>query len=69
MAQVFTKKLIHDFKGSSIKSYKRHPFMALVQTGQKTGVVQLPLAVSTWKCLVNLKQKDLFLSKTFKEFG
>lgn len=55
--------------GKSVKPYKRHPFMALVPTGQKTGVVQLPFAVSTWKHLVNLKQKDLFISKTYKEFS
>lgn len=52
-----------------IKAYKRHPFMALVPTGQKTGVVQLPFMVSSCKALVNLKQKDLFISKTFKAFS
>ncbi|OIQ47876.1 MAG: hypothetical protein BM565_04445 [Gammaproteobacteria bacterium MedPE] len=63
------KALSKIFKGKSTKPYKRHPFMALVPTGQKTGVVQLPFMVSTWKGLVNMKQKDLFISKTFTEFA
>lgn len=61
--------LIKEFKGKSAKAYKRNPFMALVPTGQKTGVVQLPFMVSTWKGLVNMKQKDLFISKTYNEFA
>lgn len=63
------KSLAKEFKGKSTKTYKRNPFMALVPTGQKTGVVQLPFMVSTWKGLVNLKQKDLFISKTYNEFA
>ncbi|ALU44829.1 hypothetical protein [Pseudoalteromonas rubra] len=55
--------------GKRVKAYKRHSFMALVPTGQKTGVVQLPFMVSSCKALVNLKQKDLFISKTFKAFS
>lgn len=63
------KTLVKVFKGKSVKPYKRNPFMALVPTGQKTGVVQLPFMVSTWKALVNMKQKDLFISKTYNEFS
>jgi NADH dehydrogenase FAD-containing subunit len=63
------KALVKVFKGKSTKAYKRNPFMALVPTGQKTGVVQLPFMVSTWKGLVNMKQKDLFISKTYNEFA
>jgi NADH dehydrogenase FAD-containing subunit len=63
------KALVKVFKGKTTKAYKRNPFMALVPTGQKTGVVQLPFMVSTWKGLVNMKQKDLFISKTYKEFA
>lgn len=62
------KTIVKNFSGKSSKAYKRNPFMALVPTGQETGVVQLPFMVSTWKALVNLKQKDLFISKTFNEF-
>ncbi len=58
-----------DFIGKTYKAYKRNPFMALVPTGQKTGVVQFPFMVSTWKALVNIKQKDLFISKTYNEFS
>ncbi len=63
------KALAKVMKGKSTKGYKRNPFMALVPTGQKTGVVQLPFMVSTWKGLVNMKQKDLFISKTYNEFA
>jgi NADH dehydrogenase FAD-containing subunit len=63
------KALAKAIKGKSTKAYKRNPFMALVPTGQKTGVVQLPFMVSTWKRLVNMKQKDLFISKTYNEFA
>jgi len=55
-------------RGKKHKGYKRNPFMALVPTGQETGVVQLPFMVSTWKTLVNMKQKDLFIGKTYNEF-
>jgi len=65
LAKTIAKKLA----GKSVKGYKRNPFMALVPTGQKTGVVQLPFAVTSWKPLVNMKQKDLFISKTYKAFG
>ncbi|KZN48565.1 NAD(P)/FAD-dependent oxidoreductase [Pseudoalteromonas luteoviolacea] len=61
LANSIAKQLL----GNNLKSYKRHPFMALVPTGQETGIVQLPFMVSTWKPLVNIKQKDLFISKTF----
>ncbi|MGB0899979.1 MAG: hypothetical protein ACPGSN_12035, partial [Psychrobium sp.] len=65
LAKTIAKKLA----GKSVKGYKRNPFMALVPTGQKTGVVQLPFVVTSWKPLVNMKQKDLFISKTFTEFA
>lgn len=62
------KTIIKQMKGQANKRYKLNPFMALVPTGQKTGVVQLPFMVSTWKALVNMKQKDLFIGKTYNEF-
>lgn len=64
LAKTISKKQ----QNKKAKSYKRNPFMALVPTGQKTGVVQLPFMVSTWKMLVNLKKKDLFISKTYNGF-
>ena len=63
------KAVAKSMNNQSSKVYKRNPFMALVPTGQKTGVVQLPFGVSTWKHLVNIKLKDLFITKTFKEFS
>lgn len=62
------KRLAKTLNNKSTKAYKRNPFMALVPTGQKTGVVQLPFMVSTWSGLVNIKQKDLFINKTYKGF-
>jgi len=41
--------------------------MALIPTGQKTGVVQLPFAVTSLSFMVNMKQKDLFISKIYGE--
>lgn len=64
LAKTISKKQ----QNKKAKPYQRNPFMALVPTGQKTGVVQLPFMVSTWKMLVNLKQKDLFISKTYNGF-
>ncbi|WP_413701608.1 hypothetical protein ACLKMH_08495 [Psychromonas sp. KJ10-10] len=43
--------------------------MALIPTGQKSGVIQLPFAVTTFKPLINMKQKDLFISKVYSGFG
>ena len=63
------KTIVKLLAGKHNKGYKRNPFMALVPTGQKSGVVQLPFWVSTWNGLVNIKQKDLFISKTFNEFS
>ena len=63
------KTIANEMLGKRTKAYKRNPFMALVPTGQKSGVVQLPFAVTTWKPLVNMKQKDLFISKTYNAFN
>ncbi len=51
------------------KDYKRNPLVALIPTGQKSGVVELPFMVTTFSPLVNMKQKDLFISKVYKGFG
>jgi NADH dehydrogenase FAD-containing subunit len=65
VAQTIIKKR----NGKTNKGYKRNPLMALIPVGQKYGVVQLPFAVTTLKMLVNMKQKDLFISKMYKSFG
>ncbi|MBQ4838098.1 NAD(P)/FAD-dependent oxidoreductase [Pseudoalteromonas luteoviolacea] len=62
------KAIVNKRQRQPSKAYKRNAFMALVPTGQETGVVQLPIFTSTCKHLVNLKQKDLFIGKTYKEF-
>ncbi len=63
------KSIIKQLANKSSKAYKRNPLMALIPTGQKTGVVQLPFMVTTWKGLVNMKQKDLFIKKMYSAFG
>lgn len=63
------QSIIKKRKGKTNKGYKRNPLMALIPVGQKHGVVQLPFAVTTLKMLVNMKQKDLFISKMYKSFG
>lgn len=60
------KTILNKRKNKKTKGYKRNPLMALIPTGQKTGVVELPFAVTTFKPLVNMKQKDLFISKVYK---
>lgn len=52
-----------------VKGYKRNPLMALIPTGQKSGVAELPFAVTTLKPLINMKQKDLFINKIYTAFG
>jgi len=56
-------------RGKSLKNYKTNPKMALVPVGRKTGLVQLPFGVTSLKFMVNMKQKDLFISKSFKTLG
>ncbi|WP_298445715.1 FAD-dependent oxidoreductase [uncultured Ferrimonas sp.] len=63
------KRISNQLKGKRSKGYSRHPFMALVPTGQETGVAQLPFITTTWRTLLNMKQKDLFISKTFNELS
>lgn len=56
-------------RGKSHKGYRRNPLMALIPVGQKQGVVQLPLGVTTLNAVVNMKQKDLFIGKVYKSYG
>ena len=63
------KSLRKHLANKPTKAYKRNPLMALIPTGQQSGVVQLPFMVTTWNGLVNIKQKDLFVSKMYKSFG
>ncbi|ANW25941.1 hypothetical protein BA953_17285 [Vibrio coralliilyticus] len=63
------KTILNKRRNKKTKGYKRNPLMALIPTGQKTGVAELPFAVTTLKPLVNMKQKDLFISKVYKAFS
>lgn len=55
--------------GRRLKIYKRHPELALIPTGRKAGVVHLPIGAASLKLIVDLKQKDLFIGKVFKNLG
>lgn len=68
-AQYLAKQMAAELKNKASKPYKRNPMMALIPTGQKTGVVQLPFAVTSLGFLVNMKQKDLFISKIYGELS
>jgi len=58
-----------DIAGKTSTAYKPNKLMALIPTGQNSGVMQLPFAVTTSNLLVNIKQKDLFINKIYKAFG
>ncbi|PMH31218.1 hypothetical protein BCU71_13965 [Vibrio lentus] len=64
LARLISNKL----KSKSTKGYKRNPLMALIPTGPKSGVAEMPFAVTTFKPLLNMKQKDLFINKVYSAF-
>lgn len=68
-AAALAKNIIATAKGKPTRDYKPNPMMALVPVGRKQGVVQLPFAVTTLGFMVNMKQKDMFISKTYKQLG
>ncbi len=63
------KSIVKKLKNKKVKGYKRNPLIALIPTGQKSGVAELPFAVTTFKSLINMKQKDLFIKKVYTAFG
>ena len=63
------KVICAELAGKPTKAYKTNPLMALIPTGQESGIMQFPFAVTTANFLVNIKQKDLFINKIYKEFG
>ncbi|MDN3613314.1 NAD(P)/FAD-dependent oxidoreductase [Vibrio gallaecicus] len=63
------KSIVKKLKNKKVKGYKRNPLIALIPTGQKSGVAELPFAVTTFKSLINMKQKDLFIKKVHTAFG
>lgn len=64
VAKSISKKL----KNKKVKGYKRNPLVALIPTGQKSGVTETPIVVTAFKPLINMKQKDLFISKIYTAF-
>ena len=55
--------------GKAAKSYAAPGVMSLVPIGRKQGVVQLPFAVTTLGFLVNMKQKDMFITRQYGNLG
>ena len=68
-AGALAKNIIAMSKGKLGKEYKPNPMMSLVPVGRKKGFIQLPFAVTTLKFMVNMKQKDMFISKVYKALG
>lgn len=65
-AVVLSKNMIALSNGKPTKDYKLNSMMPLVPVGRKQGFVQLPFGVITLGFMVNMKQKDMFIGKTFK---
>ncbi|MCB5160450.1 NAD(P)/FAD-dependent oxidoreductase [Marinomonas algarum] len=65
-ANALAKTLIALSDSKSPKAYKPNPMMALVPVGQQQGLVQLPFMVTTMNLMVNMKQKDMFILKSYK---
>lgn len=66
-AEFLVKNILAEKAGKKLKAYKpMTSLMALVPTGTKTGLVQMPFGVTKAKFLVNMKQKDLFIGKSFE---
>jgi NADH dehydrogenase FAD-containing subunit len=65
-ADFLAKNIIAEKSGKKPKAYKpMEKLTALVPTGPDTGFVQTPFGVTKAKFIVNVKQKDLFISKTY----
>lgn len=55
--------------GKPTKPYKPQAVMSLVPIGREQGLIQLPFGVQTWRFMVNMKQKDMFISRQFGGLG
>ncbi len=66
--EYIAKSIIRERKGKKVSTYKLNPLAVLIPVGQSQGVAQLPFGVTSWNPLINIKQKDLFISKTYKSF-
>lgn len=64
-AKNLVANLIAEQKGKALKAHKKAPMMGLIPVGPNKGVAQLPFATTTWKFLIDIKNKDMFIGKTF----
>lgn len=68
-AVLLAKNFVAMADGKPAKPYKPQSVMSLVPMGRKQGLIQLPFGVKTWRFMVNMKQKDMFISRQFSGLG
>lgn len=68
LLKFLTKYIDNNKTCPKMKPYKTHSNMGFITLGPKKGIAQLPFGVFTNKFLMRLKQKDMFVSKTFSKF-
>lgn len=68
-ASALAKNMIALASQKTPKHYKANPMVSLVPVGRHQGFVQLPFAVTTLKLMVNMKQKDMFIQKEWKNLN
>ncbi|MEJ8472577.1 NAD(P)/FAD-dependent oxidoreductase [Roseibium algae] len=68
-ATLLAKNIVAAVQGKRSKPYKSSPDMALIPIGPEKGFVQLPFMVTTFRPLVNMKQKDMFISRQYGNLG
>jgi NADH dehydrogenase FAD-containing subunit len=68
-ARKLADNLIGQQAGKKPKPHKPGPVMGLFPIGQQRGVAQLPFGTVTWKLIINLKNKDMFIGKMLKDIG
>lgn len=49
--------------------FKAQPVASLIPIGRENGLAQLPFGITTLKFILAAKQKDMFISKQFKNLG
>lgn len=68
-AKKLVGNLIAEQKGKALKAHKNAPMMGMFPIGPEKGVAQLPFATTTWKFVIDMKNKDMFIGKTFKDLA
>lgn len=68
-AVYLAKSFVSLSQGNTPKPYKAPPVVSLVPIGRKKGLAQLPIGVSTFGFLVNMKQKDMFIRRQFRNLA